>query len=40
MQNGKLIDNDQIPLKNKNIEIVRKNDLLITKLIEIRNKLI
>lgn len=39
-QNGKLISNDQIPIMNKNIEIIRKNDVLITKLIEVKNKLL
>ena len=38
-QNGKLISNDQKPQKNKDIEIIRKNDILITKLIDIKDKL-
>lgn len=39
-QNGKLIPNNKVPRINKEIEIVRKNDILTAKLIEIKNKLI
>ncbi len=39
-QEGKLINNDTIPKVNKSIEIIRKNDILSAKLIEIKNKLL
>lgn len=39
-QNGKLIPNNIVPKINKEIEIVRKNDIFTAKLVEIKSKLI
>jgi len=39
-QNGKLIGADKIPDKNKELEVIRKNDKLRTKILSIENKLI
>ena len=39
-QNGKLIDANKIPDKNKELEITRKNDKIKTKILSIENKLI
>lgn len=39
-QNGKLITNDKFPKLNKEVEIIRKNDILKAKIIEINNKLL